>query len=337
MTLRSVNPYTSYQVLLDLQRTKEHMATLTEQIASGNRLTKLGDDPTASALVLNFQNSIQQNDGYIKQADSATSFLQTSETAVQAVSDSISQLQVLLIQAGSTASGRLATVEGVKGIRDNLLALANTQSQGKYLFAGTNTTKTPFSLTAPVADYATLNQADYAALTGSVYKGDQNQIRLDVSASTNVITNLAGDSVFFNGDATVPPTVPPGLTGLGSKGDIFTQVTKILACLNNSPLADSIDPVSGKTNIQTASDNVDQIFGNIQSNIAVLGGRQSSLNQLKDNMGSYNLSLASIQDSYQALDYPTALSEFSQAQISQQASLSMLGKANNLNLFNYLA
>ena len=307
MALRSVNPYTSYQVQLDLQRTKEQMSTLTEQIASGNRLTKLGDDPTASALVLNFQDSIQQNNSYIKQADTATSFLQTSETAVQAVSDTISQLQVLLVQAGSTASGRLATVPGVTGIRDNLLALANTQSQGKYLFAGTNTTTTPFSLTA----------------TGANYAGDSNNITLDVSANTTVATNIPGDTVFFNGVK-------------NSSGDIFAQVSNILSYLNNSALADVIDPVSGKTNIQTASDNLDAIFGNIQSNLAVLGGRQSSLQQLKDNTSNYNASLQNIQDSYQAVDYPAASADYSQAQISQQAALSMLSKMNTLNLFNYL-
>ena len=53
-------------------------------------------------------------------------------------------------------------------------------------------------------------------------------------------------------------------------------------------------------------------------------------------MGNYNQSLQTIQDNYQALDYPTAMANFSQAQIAQQAALSMLGKTNNLNLFNYL-
>lgn len=297
MALRSVNPYTSYQLQLDLQRTKEKMSTLTEQIASGNRLTKLGDDPTASALVLNFQDSIQQNNGYIKQADTATTFLQTSETAVQAVSDAISQLQVLIIQAGSTASDRLATVPGVTGIRDNLLALANTQSQGKYLFAGTNTTTIPFSLTATGADYA----------------GDSNNIKLDVSASTTVTTNIPGDTVFFNG-------------AKNSNGDLFAQVTNLVNGLNANNTAV----------IQAASDNLDTIFGNIQSNLAVLGGRQTSLQQISDNTSNYNASLQNIQDSYQAVDYPAASADYSQAQTSQQAALSMLGKMNTLNLFNYL-
>jgi flagellar hook-associated protein 3 FlgL len=312
MALRSVNPYTSYQVLMDLQRTKENLATLTEQIASGNRLTKLGDDPTASALVLNFQDSIKQNEAYIKQADSAASFLQSTETTLQSAGDSVVRLQELtvpLLGPTATASERLAIVTEVTGIRDNLVALANTQSQGKYIFAGTNTTTRPFTL-----DPATGNVT---------YAGDNNAITLDVSASTKVATNIPGDTAFFNGVANVPPTIPPTAD---SSVDIFVQVNDLLNGLKSNNAA----------GIQTAYNNLTAIFGKIQGNISDLGGRQSSLTQLKDNTSNYNLSLQSIQDSYQALDYPTASAEYSQAQLSQQASLSILAKSNNLSLFNYL-
>jgi flagellar hook-associated protein 3 FlgL len=317
MALRSVNPYTSYQVLLDLQRVKGQMATLTEQIASGNRLTKLGDDPTASALVLNFQDSIQKNDAYIKQANSAASFLQETETTLQALDEYTVRLQELGTQAlgpSTTVSGRAAIAKEVTGIRDNILALANTQSQGKYLFGGTRTTTPPFALTA----------------TGATYSGDHNTIQLDVSTSTTVNTNIPGDTAFFNGVPAVPPAVPP-TTGSGSSGDIFTQVTNLLNGLNDANLA------TGTATIQTAFDNIKTIMGNNLSNITELGGRQSALQQLKDTTEAHNLSLQTVQDSYQALDYPTAMADYSQAQIVQQASLTVLGKMNTMNLFNYLA
>jgi flagellar hook-associated protein 3 FlgL len=311
MSLRTVNPYTSYQVLLDLQRTKERMSNLSEQIASGSRLNRLSDDPTASALVLNFENSIEQNKAYIQQADSAASFLQTTETVLQSVNDVVTRLLELGARGlgtGITASGRQAIVPEVTGIKTNLVALANTQSQGKYLFAGARTTTVPFASTA----------------TGATYAGDHSDISLDVSVSTTVKTNLPGDTVFFNGDASAAPTAT---TGQGSSGDVFAQVSNLIDGLNTNNTAA----------IQTAFDNLKTILGNVNAHLAEMGGRQASLQQLTDNVQSYNLSLQTIQSSYQDLDYPTAIMDYTNAQTSQQASLSVLGKSNNLNLFNYLA
>lgn len=302
MTLRSVNPYTSYQVLLDLQRTKDQMVNLQEQLASGNRLVRLGDDPTASSLVLDFQNSIDKNKAYIQQANSATSFLSTTETSLSSLNESITRLLELGQQGLSdttSVAGRTAISHEVDGLRTNILSIANTQAQGKYIFAGTRTTTLPFSGPAagPIA-----------------YAGDSNRIDLDVAMSTSVSTNLTGDEVFF------------GSGGQLSATDLFQQVTDLRDGLTTN----------NRAQIQTAYDNLKTILGRVNDQMTDLGGRQASLDQLRDSVEGYNLSLQTIQGSYQDLDYADAITDYSQAEIAQQASLSVLAKANNLNLFNYL-
>ena len=306
MSLRSVNPYSSYQVLLDLQRTKDQMANLSEQITSGNRLNRLGNDPTASALVLNFQNSIDKNEAYIKQANSAASFLQTTETALTSATDSIIRLLELGTQgAGNTsASGRTALAPEVSGIRDTLLALANTQSQGKYIFAGTNTTTKPFELTPGPPPTWPL-----------VYSGNSGDISLDTSSSTSVSTNIPGNMAFFDG-------------AQGSNGDLFAQVTNLLTGLNTNDTAMIQGAVANLRNV---------VLTHMTTLVTDVGGRQASLMQQTDNLETYNLSLQEIQNSYAAVDYATAISDYTQAETSQQAALSVLGKMNNFSLFNYLA
>jgi len=302
MTLRSVNPYTSYQVLLDLQRTKDQMASLQEQLASGNRLVRLGDDPTASSLVLDFQNSIEKNKAFIQQADSATSFLSTTETSLASVNEAVTRLLELGQQGLSditSPDGRTAISHEVDGLRTNLLSIANTQAQGKFIFAGTRTTTQPFS--GPAAGPIT-------------YAGDGNSIDLDVASSTSVSTNLTGDAVFF------------GAGGQGSASDIFQQVTDLRNGLatNNRVL------------IQAAYDNLKTIQARVNDQMTDLGGRQASLDQLRESVGSYNLSLQTIQGSYQDLDYAEAITDYNQAQTAQQASLSVLAKSSQRNLLDYL-
>jgi len=302
MTLRTPNPFTNTQTTLDLQRIKEHLAILQEQIATGKRIVRLGEDPTGAALIVDFRSSIERNKQYVKQADSAASFLQATETSLDGVNTGITRLLELGQQGLSDttgASGRPRLAQEVDGIRTNLLSLANTQQQGKYLFAGTRTTTQPFS--GPAAGPIT-------------YAGDSNSIVLDVGVSATVATNVSGDTAFYG----------PG--GQGSASDIFQAVTDLRDGLNTNNVA----------LIQTAYNNLQTIHSRLQDTLTDLGGRQAALDQLKETVGGFNTSLQSIQDTYEAVDYPQAITDYQKAGISQQAALSVLGKSNAQNLFDYI-
>jgi flagellar hook-associated protein 3 FlgL len=308
MSLRTPNPLTNSQILLDLQRSKEHSAVLSEQISSGNRIVRLADDPTGAALILDFQTSISRNEQYVKQANSAGNFLQSSETAMSSLNESLTRLVELGTQGLGTStgvSGRTALAQEVDGIRNNILSLSNTKSAGKYIFAGTRTTTQPFS--GPSAG-------------AILYAGDSSSIDLAVSDSTTVSTNLTGDQVFFGG--------PAGPTGQGvpPSADLFQQVLDLSNALKANNTA----------NIQTAYDNIRTIQTRLNTQITDLGGRQAGLDQLKLDLGAYNASLKSIQSTYQTVDYPEAITEYTREQTAQEATLSILAKGSQLNLFDYL-
>lgn len=302
MSLRTPNPFTNRQTLLDLQRIKERMAVLNEQLATGKRIVRLGDDPTAAALIVDFKASIERNRQYQKQIASARSYLQSSETALSSLSDGIARLLELGQQGLSDttgASGRVRIAQEVDGLRTNFLSIANTQSDGKYLFAGTRTTVVPFSgpSTGPI-----------------LYAGDGASIDLDVSVGATVSTNLPGDRVFFG----------PG--GQGSATDLFQAVTDLRDGLNTNDRA----------RIQTAYDNLQAIHERLQDLMTELGGRQAALDQLEESLGTFNLSLQAIQNTYESLDYPTAITTYGREETAQQAALSTLAKSNRQNLFDYL-
>lgn len=303
MSIRTPNPTTNRQTLLDLQRSKERMAVLSMQLSSGKRIVRLGDDPTGAALIVDFQTSIQRNQQYLKQADAARSFLDATETNLGALNDGITRLLELGQQGLSDTtgtSGRPRLAQEVDGIRSNMLAISNSQSQGKYLFAGTRTTTQPFS--GPSAGPIT-------------YAGDAGRITLDVSVGATVDTNLTGDRVFF------------GSGGQGSATDLFQAVTDLRDGLNTN----------NRTLIQSAYDNLQAIQGRVSDLATEVGGRQASLEQLKDSLGSFNLSLQAIQNTYEAVDYPEAIVDYGKEETSQQAALSTLAKTNAQNLFDYIS
>lgn len=303
MSLRTPNTLTSQQTLLDLQRNKERISLLQDQIATGKRIVRISSDPSGAALILDFQTSIDRNTEYLKQGDAAGSFLSSTETVLTSVSSHMLRLFELGTQAliGNVgASGRAAIAQEVDGVRTALISLANSKEQGKYLFSGTMTLTQPFS--GPAAGPI-------------VYAGNGGAIDLEVSSSFTVPTNVPGNTAFFG----------PG--GQGSATDLFQAVTD----LRDGLLANNT------VQIQTAYDNLVAIHGNLLQTIGDLGGRQAALNQLKETLGDINLNLESVLDSTQGLDYPAAVTEFSNQQTIQQAILSTMAKVNRQNLFDFLA
>lgn len=301
MSLRTPSTSQTRQTLLDLERTKERIATNQTRIASGNRITSPGDDPTGAAAILDLGNSIESNTQFVKQADSALSFLTSSEDVVAAAINDVERLQEL------AANGGTASAAEVDAIRTSLLGLANTQVQGKYIFAGTHTQGTaahplPFEDAAPPA--GPIN-----------YWGNSGTINLSVTATTSVTTNTPGDTAFF------------GAGGQGSTTDVFKAVTDLrdgFASNNNALVA-------------TATANLQSSLNNLIKVRTDLGGRQSQLLNLKDTLSGFNVTLLGLQNDKQSTDYPQAATEFSMDQTIQSASLSVLAKANKTNLFDYLA
>jgi len=308
MSLRTPSTTQTRQALLDLERTNERLAQNQARIASGNRLTSPGDDPTAAASILSFGNSIEANTQYLKQADTAISFLKASEDAVSGSIEHTMSLEELAQRGlfATTAAERTAMAPQVDAIRTMLLGLANTQVQGKFLFAGTQTLGTaahplPFQDAAPPA--GPIN-----------YWGDSGSINLEVATNTSVSTNIPGNTVFF------------GAGGQGSSTDILQAVTDLRNGLttNNTAL------------IQTASTNLKAVLDNLNQMRADLGGRQAGLLSLKDTLSGFNITLQDMQNTQQSTDYPQAATEYAQDQTIQAATLSTLAKSNKTNLFDYI-
>ena len=292
MSFRTSTATQQRQSLQDLQATQERMALNNARITSGSRIGSPGEDPNGAALILDFGNSIQANTQYLKQIDSASAFLTSTEDAVNGAVQAVMRLQELAV------SGSSASVPEVNSILQNLVALANTQSQGKYLFAGTMTDAKPFP-----------DASTYA------YAGNQQGINLGVASGTEVSTNLTGDDVFQGVNYKAPA---------GVSANLFTVASALVTDLGGS----------GATALTKAG--LDAALANLNDMLAKLGGRQAGLQSLQTSLGNFNASLQALQTAQESTDYPTAITEYSNDQTIQSATLSVMAKANKVNLFDYL-
>lgn len=296
--MRTPSTTQNRNTLVDLQRIKERLALNNTRIATGKRITTPGDDPSGAAHILDFSTSIEANNQFMNQADSAMGYLRSSENAINAAVELNIQLQELSVQ-GTQGNGGASVVPQLDAIRTNLLALANTQIQGKYLFAGTMTKTMPFVDNAPPAS--------------PTYAGNSGLVSLNVTATSTVATNIPGDQVFFG------------------SGGASTNMFQAIADLRDGLLTNDA------TKIQTAADNLKTVLENLNQALATLGGQESMVINLKDSLSGMNLTLQELQGTIQDVDYPKAMTEFTADQTMQSVTLSTLAKTNKQNLFDYLS
>ena len=155
-----------------------------QQLSTGRRVLTPADDPVASAQALQLTQTIDVNARQRTNRDYAQGQLQVAESTIAQASDLLQRVREIAVAAGDasyTDQERASLADELKGIRSELLGLANsTDSEGQYLFAGYQGTTPPFVENAGAVQYL----------------GDDGQRLVQAGPTRQIALNLSGADVF---------------------------------------------------------------------------------------------------------------------------------------------
>jgi flagellar hook-associated protein 3 FlgL len=147
----------TYQnVISGIDDLNENLSRLSRQISSGKRLTQLMDSPADSVEILSLNEQASEIDQYKSNLDTGNFFLQTADSTLNEVNNLVTSIYSRGSQSASDSVNqdeRVALAWDIRTLRDQILALANTQVRGRYLFAGSDILKTPFEKSGDTVDY----------------------------------------------------------------------------------------------------------------------------------------------------------------------------------------
>src|SRR5688572_8567478 len=112
-----------------VETTSEQLLDAQRRVATGKRIGKISDDPTAAAASVAERSALAQVDQYSRSADSVASRLAVVDTVLSDVISKITAAQSVAIAARGTTtstSQRAALALELGGIRDALLDDMNT-------------------------------------------------------------------------------------------------------------------------------------------------------------------------------------------------------------------
>jgi flagellar hook-associated protein 3 FlgL len=212
--------------LQGLNRNLDQIGKLQQQLTSGRLISAPSDSPTGTNRAMQIRSSQAAVEQQSRAIGDAKAWLEQTDSTLQTIIEHTQRVRDLTLQASNegamSPSSRQAIAIEVASLREGLLALANTRSQGRPLFGGT-----------------TSGPAAYSA-TGA-YVGDAGDVNRRVSDDQVMAINTTGPAAFGQG--------PDDLFGV--VGSIATAVTTDPAALSghlqdlDQVMAGMLDALSG--------------------------------------------------------------------------------------------
>lgn len=174
----------------NLNSSRERMTDLQEQLATGKRINRPSDDPEAISNTMKLRAILETNFQFQENIQDGVTQLTAQEEALNQVYEILAQVKEITLEGASdsiTVRSSLAQQLGL--ILDNILEIANTKFNGKYIFGGTETLNKPFMLNENVVRF----DLDEPVVD---YRGNLGKWNRQINENTTVEVNLNGKEVF---------------------------------------------------------------------------------------------------------------------------------------------
>lgn len=294
------------QAQRNVQGSKALLNAAEQQAATQRRLTVPSDDPTGTAGLLAIGRELAQNAQYSRNVEDGQAWLSTVDSTLTTVTDQLTQLRNLAVQAGSgtnSAASRQAIATQMQAIKSNLLALANTQYLGRNVFAGGTDAATAFSVdTTTTPPTYTYNGAAPGAAAPSVERR--------ISPDTTVRVDADGGQVFGEG-----------------AGSVFALIDSITSHISGPA------PSNETATYLAAIDGFEATIGGIHSTV---GSDMQQIQQAGTALQTARTNLVGQQSAIQDADPAEAILQVQTASTAYQVALAVTAKAIQPTLMDYL-
>ena len=291
---------------------------LSEESASGKKLTEPSDDASAARQVLSINTQLSQLNGYLGNMSTASEELKTLDSSLSSLDDLVQNASDLATQAstGTYSSTDLADIKTqVDAIIDSVVSLSNTKFNGNYIFSGTDTSTQAYTVTKDTTT---------GHITGITYNGTSSsgdyERKINISDGVNATINTTGDKVFgtYSEDASGNVTKATGILGT-------------LMTLSNALGKSDQTAVSGTLNSLT-TEMSDTLA--VQAKFAAVSNKfdltKTSINTTVTNLKEYKSNL-------EDADLSEVLAELAEAKVSLQATYSVTSQMlQGMSILNYL-
>jgi flagellar hook-associated protein 3 FlgL len=290
-----VDPFYVTNLVGSLDQDQASEQQLTAELSSGVSITSLSQNPVGSGENVLLLNQVQQDDSFTQSSNLVTGQLQVADSALGSV---VTELTSAISLATSANNGTLNSSDvqsvgnQISGILDEVTSLANTSYQGQYIFAGGQTSTSPF----------TTSTAESPNVTS--YSGDADVNYLETPSGQKIQLNVPGNQIFLG-------------TGTNS---VFGALNSLIADYSTGTV-NTAQAAGDTAALNTALNYVSQQRVTIDNSITQVTAASSAVTNVQTQ-------LTTAQTDLMQADIPTISTQLSQAETQQTALEDVIAQLN---------
>ncbi len=307
MRISTANAYETS--ISNLQKRQTALSDAQERLTSGKRVLRPSDDPSAAAVSERALAAQQRSDAQLRALGASRNAMQLSEAALGDAGELMAQARELLVSAGNGSyddSDRRSIAQAIRGLRDDLLAVANRQDgAGRYLFGGQG------SNTPPLVD----------APGGVSYVGTEGQLL--AAGGTATPLSIDGRAAWLSGEDPAAPGTPVSLF------DALDRAVTELSTPGRSGAAIAATVSHGLGEFDIAANQLASWRSRAGEALNRIEGLEQRVQQAK-------LDAQTERSEAEDLDLLAAISDFQNRQTGYDAALKTYSIVQRMSLFEYL-
>lgn len=251
--MRITNKLISSNFLADMQKNLQNLNKIQQQVSSMKNFSKPSDDPVNVERAMQLQTSLNANDQYGTNINSALNWMQTTDTTLGQIGDVLTKVRTNLVASGDAPYNQ----DELDKLNDEvnqevsqLAQLLNTNFKGEYIFGGTAGNSKPvetvsYDISRNSTDSSGNAVSDYTDCVSIKYTNKDGDVLEDIPQVVSNqfdIDNWKGAELDFtvNGGASVPLTVS------SEDSNIDDVIKDLNSQIQSSDLKDKVNVV--KTN-----------------------------------------------------------------------------------------
>jgi flagellar hook-associated protein 3 FlgL len=297
----TLNPQ-SQAFLNNINNIAAQMTEAQTQLSTGLKVNVVSDNPDVISTLLQARanlNSAQQIGTNLGQVATEVN---TGEQALESATSLYDQVQTLSAEGTTstqTASGRATIAQQLQSIEQQMVGLANTQVNNRYIFAGDTDQTQPYTFDSTQTDPV------------SAYQGSASTRTIQAADGTTFPVALTAQQIF---DSTDPTT------------NVFTSINNMVTALN----------ANDQTAIQTANAALPNVSTYLNTQLSFYGNAQDSVTAATTSASNMVTQLQTQISGLQDADETQSILQLTQAQTEQQAALQSFQQIPRTTLFDFL-
>ncbi|CAM4476945.1 flagellar hook-associated protein 3 FlgL [Paenibacillus endophyticus] len=301
MALRITQGMMHSQLSRNINTNLKSMASIQQQASSGLKLNKASDDPVGITYSLRYRSELSSNEQFEKNTGQAASWLDFTDTVINQAGDIMQRLKELTAQAsnGTNPQEALDAVKSeVAELKNQMIDIANSKMNGKYIFNGEMFDRIPYDTTNPLFDAK-------AIVT------DNTSVNYSVGTDVKIGISLTGNDVFGAANAA---------------DNVFAVIDRITTQLNNG----------NYNGISSEIPNIESSYDRMLNGRAQIGAKANRVELMQARIADFKLSLTDMQSKVEDADLEQVLIDSTTSQTIYEASLSVGAKVISKSLVDFL-